>query len=195
MSPKSKDALEKHKQFKQSQILETALGLFANEGYHAASVAKIAKHAGISKGLVYTYFDSKEAILKTLVFDFFKQLMATISLEQDGALSGKEFLLMIEKNFDWIIEKREMAKLYFSLTLQPAVLSIVEANIMEMAFPFFKVMSNFFESKGCENPYAEARYLNSLLDGIFMNYVIEPDTFPLNVMKKKVLDQYAIYLD
>ena len=40
-------------------ILDAPLQVFADEGYHNASISKIAKAAGVSKGLMYNYFESK----------------------------------------------------------------------------------------------------------------------------------------
>ena len=47
--------------------MDVALEHFANEGYHATTINHIAKHAGISKGLMYNYFESKEALLKAII--------------------------------------------------------------------------------------------------------------------------------
>jgi AcrR family transcriptional regulator len=57
MSPKIVD-----KDLKASEIARAALGLFAKKGYSATSVKQIAEVAGIGKGTVYEYFDTKEDI-------------------------------------------------------------------------------------------------------------------------------------
>lgn len=49
------------------EVLDAALGLFVENGYAHTSVAQIARAAGISKGAVYLYFPSKQAILEGLV--------------------------------------------------------------------------------------------------------------------------------
>jgi len=49
------------------EILSAALEIFTESGFAAARVEDIAKRAGLSKGAVYLYFDSKEAMLKALV--------------------------------------------------------------------------------------------------------------------------------
>ncbi|MBN2081909.1 TetR/AcrR family transcriptional regulator [bacterium] len=45
------------------RIIDSAWRLFWARGYHATSVADIAQDAGVPKGSVYNYFDSKEALL------------------------------------------------------------------------------------------------------------------------------------
>jgi AcrR family transcriptional regulator len=58
------------------QILDTALDVFASKGFAAASIKDIAAAAGISQGLLYHYFNSKEALLEATVahFSFIPQL-------------------------------------------------------------------------------------------------------------------------
>ncbi len=49
------------------ELLDAALTLFVAQGYAHTSVAQIAAAAGVSKGAVYLYFPSKQAILEGLV--------------------------------------------------------------------------------------------------------------------------------
>jgi AcrR family transcriptional regulator len=49
------------------EVLDAALTLFAEKGFAATRVEDIAARAGLSKGAVYLYFPSKEAILEGLV--------------------------------------------------------------------------------------------------------------------------------
>ena len=47
-------------------ILDAAVRVFARKGYHSSRVGDIAEEAGIAHGLLYHYFDSKEAVLETV---------------------------------------------------------------------------------------------------------------------------------
>lgn len=49
------------------EILDAALAVFAERGFDAARMDDIAARAGVSKGAIYLYFDSKEALLKGLI--------------------------------------------------------------------------------------------------------------------------------
>ncbi|MEZ5993021.1 MAG: TetR/AcrR family transcriptional regulator [Planctomycetota bacterium] len=53
------------------QLLQAALKIFARDGIDGASVADIADAAGVAKGSVYLYFDSKEALAGDLVRHLF----------------------------------------------------------------------------------------------------------------------------
>jgi AcrR family transcriptional regulator len=57
----------RRKEARPEEILEAALSLFTEKGFAATRMNDIAKLAGISKGTLYLYFDSKEAIFKAVV--------------------------------------------------------------------------------------------------------------------------------
>lgn len=48
---------------RRTELAETALKLWAEQGFDATSVASVAEAAGVSKGTFYLYFDSKQALL------------------------------------------------------------------------------------------------------------------------------------
>ncbi|MET3196340.1 TetR/AcrR family transcriptional regulator [Bacillus sp. OAE603] len=48
------------------QIIDAAVVVIAENGYHQAQVSKIAKKAGVADGTIYLYFKNKESILITL---------------------------------------------------------------------------------------------------------------------------------
>lgn len=65
------------------QLLQAALRIFARDGIDGASVADIADAAGVAKGSVYLYFDSKEALAGDLVRHLF-------TFEDDGLRLSQE---------------------------------------------------------------------------------------------------------
>ena len=52
---------------KRRQIIEGARRVFLHSGFDAASMNEIARTAGVSKGTLYVYFDSKEALFEALI--------------------------------------------------------------------------------------------------------------------------------
>ncbi len=62
MNPRSTEAFEAIKDEREAEILMSALAVFARQGFAAARISQITDRAGVSHGLFYHYFDSKEAI-------------------------------------------------------------------------------------------------------------------------------------
>ncbi|HSJ38156.1 MAG TPA: TetR/AcrR family transcriptional regulator [Planococcus sp. (in: firmicutes)] len=86
---------------KYKQIIDAAVIVIAENGYHQAQVSKIAKQAGVADGTIYLYFKNKEDILISV----FQEKMAVFvsNLEQiltkDHSASEK-LKLMIESHFN-----------------------------------------------------------------------------------------------
>ena len=57
------------------RITATALELFANQGYHKTSINQIAKTVGVSKSLIYNYFESKDHLLAHIIDVFIEKSM------------------------------------------------------------------------------------------------------------------------
>src|SRR5262245_40812217 len=51
---------------KRRQIMEGARTVFLAQGFDCTSMGEIARQAGVSKGTLYVYFDSKEALFETI---------------------------------------------------------------------------------------------------------------------------------
>jgi TetR/AcrR family transcriptional regulator, fatty acid metabolism regulator protein len=56
-------------------ILDAAVRVFAQKGYHTCRVGDIAEEAGIAHGLLYHYFGSKEEVLQTVFRENWSQLL------------------------------------------------------------------------------------------------------------------------
>lgn len=67
MTPRSDEANRQIREERKKQILEAALKVFANKGLVATKISDIAKEAGLSHGLTYHYFKSKDEIFTELV--------------------------------------------------------------------------------------------------------------------------------
>jgi TetR/AcrR family transcriptional regulator, fatty acid metabolism regulator protein len=74
------------------QILDAAVRAFAKRGYHACRVSDIAEEAGVAYGLVYHYFDSKEAVLEAIFRDTWGMMLAAIQAVEDSEPSPREQL-------------------------------------------------------------------------------------------------------
>jgi TetR/AcrR family transcriptional regulator, fatty acid metabolism regulator protein len=61
---------------KRTRILEAAVRVFAEHGYHGARVGDIAEDAGVAHGLLYHYFASKDDVLRTIFLENWGALIA-----------------------------------------------------------------------------------------------------------------------
>lgn len=88
------EALSKREQMREErrkQILDSALTVFSQKGFHASNVSDVAAHAGVSQGTIYWYFSSKEELFDAAIMAYFEGFgaeMATV-LQSDGTASEK----------------------------------------------------------------------------------------------------------
>jgi len=59
---------------KSTKILNAAIKIFADKGYQYATIAEIAKEAGISKGLIHFYFESKLDLILSIILSFLEHV-------------------------------------------------------------------------------------------------------------------------
>lgn len=77
-------------QQRRSQLLEVAIKLFAEHGFHATSMDDIAEAAGVTKPVVYQHFPSKRALYRELLDDVDRQLTERLLDATSHATTGRE---------------------------------------------------------------------------------------------------------
>ena len=84
---------QRRKQDRPQEITDAALAAFAEKGYAATRVDDVAKRAGVSKGLLYLYFKTKEELFKAVVRSFVvPRIDALTEIIESSELSSEEFL-------------------------------------------------------------------------------------------------------
>ncbi len=78
MSPPPRLTREEQRARTRAELLDAAAAVFANKGFHAASVDDVAEAAGYTKGAVYSNFESKESLFLELFDASAKQTLATV---------------------------------------------------------------------------------------------------------------------
>jgi hypothetical protein len=118
MSPRSSQQFQEMREEKMTHIMDVALERFANEGYFRTTISHIARHAKISKGLIYNYFESKEALLKAIIHKSVNEVYKYLDIDRDGYLSEEEFEFFMRKVNVLLKEKRHFWRLLMQLLLQ-----------------------------------------------------------------------------
>jgi AcrR family transcriptional regulator len=89
----SKTRFQRRKEDRPGEITEAAMAEFAEHGYDATPVAAVAKRAGVSKGLLYLYFKTKEELFKSVVRSFVTPKLAALQQAIDTSELGAEAFL------------------------------------------------------------------------------------------------------
>ena len=192
MSPRTKKQFEEIRQEKRGLIIETALEVFATYGYHGASISMIAQHAGIAKGLLYNYFESKEELLKAVVseglkdfFDIFSPIMDKNFSEE--MMTPELFRKTFKEIFKIMKNNLHFWRLYYALALQPGVMEMILKDYESLMFTHLDLLEKYYKRQGSKKPRADALHTYILLDGITMNYIQPHKEFSMDELEKTLV--------
>jgi AcrR family transcriptional regulator len=88
-------------------MLDVAGRVFAERGYHAASMDDIAAQVGISKPMLYAYFDSKEGLYRACVSAATDRLLASVDEAAATGPPERRLWAGILAFFSWVEEHRD----------------------------------------------------------------------------------------
>jgi AcrR family transcriptional regulator len=106
---------EQMREERRRQILEAALVVFGQKGFHAANVSDVAAQAGVSQGTIYWYFESKDELFEAALLSFVDGIgeASMIDLAQCTTASGKLHALA-----DSLVGLADMAEGLFAMFLE-----------------------------------------------------------------------------
>jgi len=95
---------------KYQAIIEAAVRVIAQQGYHNAQVSKIAKEAGVADGTIYVYFKNKDDVLISVFSEKMGQFIETINRQMKTLTSVKDKLrCLISIHFGHMAKNKEYA--------------------------------------------------------------------------------------
>ncbi len=169
---------------KRQMIMNAALKLFAEDGYAHTSIGRIAQHAKISKGLMYTYFKSKEDLMQQILMSGYQKISYDIFKED---MTAKDFVANIERVFDNIETHQDFLKLYTAVSVQSSVTR--KLTVLVDAQSNINAMMQFYQRQFGKDAVKEMLLMTTLIKGFFMMYLYgEGQTvYPVNLLKETVV--------
>jgi len=190
MTPRTKQQYEEIRADRKNLIMETALEVFAEDGYERSSVARIASRAGISKGLLYNYFDSKEDLLISILTHGIEQIHGILTNIEAELDTPEALRLFIRGGMELIRREPEFFKLYFTILFQKEVSEKIRSRYQEMAGPLFEDIAHYYKAKGDPKPFEKAFLLGAMLDGLAMHYLMAPENVDLDILEGIIFDLF-----
>ncbi len=178
---------------KENDILEAAIQIFAEAGYHGSKISKIAEVAGVANGSVYLYFRNKQDILVKILEKLWEKLAKDIQklVDQTDLDPLEKIDGMVDKVFDTFTSNPNLA-----------IVVINEHNqmIQRGVDDFAKQYEKFLDA--CRKVFSEGvdhAYINPDLDvKVFLHFVVgglrhlinlwagNPDLLPLQKMRDNI---------
>jgi len=124
---------------RRDQIIDAAMQVFAQKGFIKATNKDIAREAGITPGLIYYYFDSKEDLLKTIIETRSPAQLMTTLPPQIFELPPEIFIPMLILRALNIIETEQFIQLVRMLL--PEV--VHNTGVAQIIFPMIRRLLEF----------------------------------------------------
>ncbi len=192
MSPRTPAQLQLHKENKKTAILEAALKVFANNGFEGATIDKIAKEAGIAKGLLYTYYSGKEELLEALIRFGMEKALTYIGTNTPGTIKTKKtFEDNLRGMIGYFLQETDFWRLYTLLALQPNVSEQFQKEAKIFFEKYLSIYVDYFKRKRSKNPVAETMLFGAVLDGVMIDLIMAPDEYPLEDVLKMIIAKFA----
>ncbi|HUI09715.1 MAG TPA: TetR/AcrR family transcriptional regulator [Bacteroidota bacterium] len=189
MSPRSKKTAEQMREKSRRAIVLAALELFARKGYSATTADAIARKAGISKGLIYSYFDSKQDILFGIFDEQMDRVFPRFFNEKDARPPHERLVSIINSWLELITNEPLLVRLSLQLNLDDDYRRIIRSKkAMKYYNRFLTEMKKLFSELGSARPDLDTYLLMFLFDGVVANYTVAPDLFPIEEIKIHLVD-------
>ncbi len=199
MSPRSRTANRRMRKASTKAILRGALEAFGEAGFHRATVEEVARRAGVSKGLIYNYFDSKTALLEAILRQRVEANADLLLSVREGEEPAGRLRRLVEGTVDMVLENPEAFRLTFALLLQPGMkdeIGRIERTILARERELQRAAADLFAELGSDAPGEDSLAFQCALTGLALVLAVQPevaekpDHFPLRSLVDRLLRRF-----
>lgn len=181
------------RQSSRKAILDAAFELFAQKGFYNTSIEQIRKKAGVSKGLIYNYFSTKDELMKEVVMaqmEMGEEIIKEFMMLQDPKQKLKK---LIDLSLDYLEENEGQIQLLIGLSLQVHDFPDLEEIIKAKYQGYMPVFSAIFKMLDYPDPEFEAHLLAAYFDGLGLQKIVLGSALELGEVREKLYLRYDLY--
>jgi AcrR family transcriptional regulator len=154
-------------------------------------MADISKKAGVSKGLLYNYFEGKESILLAILKEAMDQGEQIMQIEEK--VPARQHLKnIIQRFFESSSAGIAFYRMIFPIAFQVHKFPFLQELIEEKRELFIGDTINIFKELGYEDPVQAAWELAAITDGIMIHMIHLEDKYPGKKMENFLMKKYNL---
>jgi AcrR family transcriptional regulator len=176
---------------KQEAILSVALRLFAEQGYDTTPTSQIAREAGVSEGLVFRHFTSKEGLLMAVMAEGQERIRARVEVIERETDPRRVLALLIETPVALVGEAPEFWALQTAMKFR----SSLALKLKKQGDYFGKLpvlMAGAFAALGYAAPERETELLTLLLEGLGTTLMTQPNALNAEQTTQFIKSKYQL---
>ena len=186
-NPEEKVGKSSKKDIKRLRIIEAAITVIAQKGYHSARMSDIAKSAGVADGTIYNYFQNKEHVLLCI----FEEKMAELIDQLTSVLEKQrepleKIRLFIRNHFEHLQQHPELGQV-FQVELRQSQL-FFHGYKPKRLFEYLSLLGNSIkegQQQGILSSKLDSNLLQwsifGTLDELSMNWVVSGRQWPMDL--------------
>jgi AcrR family transcriptional regulator len=171
--------IPEYKEEAKERIIQAALQVFTEKGYHEATMEDVAQKVGVSRGAIYLYFKNKDEILYAIMEQWDRRRMKNF-LPPFGA--EKELEKSLESMFDHIVEDPlALTGLILELFSEAARNQPIRKVLSEGYERSLKTISEFLAKQNLDMPQSTLNLRQSSIGfmmiqlGLMANLILDAD--------------------
>ena len=152
-------------------ILQTAMRLFARNGFHKTSTATICKAAGVSSGLLFYHFGNKDGLLTAIIDYVLSKLTYILADGQTVGTPLSQLEGIIDRFAASLRDDLPFWELYISILYQPDTKPMIYEKIEEASRVFRRRVYELFGALGDSDPGRASYEFEIFRVGLFASYL------------------------
>jgi AcrR family transcriptional regulator len=188
--PRTKKQLEKKREETRGAILGSALDLFAKNGYSSTTADSIARKAGVSKGLIFSYFKTKQDILLGVIDEGMQKALSGLNPVSNAKSPEDRLVKLISAWVETIKTQPMYVRLLLQLHLHDEFRGILNERGIEFINLYLGKLRDVFRDLGSNNPDLDCYLLGAAMDGFSLNYSATPELFPIDEAARGLIETF-----
>lgn len=168
------------------RLLMSAMGCFAEQGYSAVTVRKIAARAGLSVGVLYQHYPNKDALLLAAFERSMEHVRASFAVAASTGTSG-QLAMLVRAAAATVREHLSFWQLGYAARHQSEITRALGPALTAWTDEIVSVLTTLLRTAGAEEPELGALALFAQIDGMCVHFALAPDEYPLEAVAERII--------
>jgi AcrR family transcriptional regulator len=180
---------------KKELLLQKALELFSRNGYQGTSTNLLARECGVSEGLIFRHFGSKEGLLKAVLEIGVQDIRSSLEPLRKKDKGLKDLIEYLHHFERLLVNNQEYWRMVSQLRFQQEIQQVTQQLMGSANQLILSSFGEIFQALGTSDKDQKSLLLFATLDGIALHFALFGKEYPIHEiiaeLEKQLLTQYS----